>query len=125
MSTLVWSSMWFHAKLAFAGIGFFLLHWSLGALIILACLVIEFAAGWLVSYLPFLRPVISLLQKYALLVAIGTALILLGEWLGAKDMADRCDAQAAVVTSTVHKAVVKAKHPRPSNGSRAKWDTDK
>ena len=51
-----------------------------------------------------LRPLMQRLRKDLLWVAFGIALLLLGEWLGARDMAARCNAQAAVVNAIVNDA---------------------
>ena len=73
----------FAIKLAFAGLGHLVAHWSLGLSIIALCLVVEFASGWLLGYLPILTKPITWVQKYVLFIAIGTALVLLGEYIGA------------------------------------------
>jgi hypothetical protein len=112
----------FAIKLAFAGIGHLVAHWSIGVLIIAACVVIEFASGWLIGYVPILEKPVIWLQKRVIFIAAGTALVLLGEYIGARDIAARCDAKAAVVNSEVHKAVTRAKPP--AAGTRGKWDTD-
>jgi hypothetical protein len=110
----------FEIKLLLAGLGHIIAHWSIGLIIIAACLVIEFAAGWLIAYMPLLAKPIAWLQKYVLFVAVGTALVLFGEWLGAIDLAARCDAKAAVVNSEVKKQVDKAK----ANPGRDQFDSD-
>lgn len=110
----------FAIKLALAGLGHLIAHWSIGLIIIAVCVVIEFASGWVIGYLPLLAKPIQFVQKYVLFVAMGTALVLFGEWLGAKDMAGRCDAKAAVIEQTVDKAVIRAK----SKTTKDKWDTN-
>ena len=109
-------------KLAFAGLGHLLLHWGIGVAIIIVCLVIEFAGGWLIASMPPLTKPILWLQKWVLFVAVGTALVLLGEYIGARDIANRCEAKATVIDHTVDKAVTDA------NGKDAtkkdKWETD-
>lgn len=111
----------FALKLAVAGLGHMVAHWSIGLIVIALCLVGEFGTGWVISYLPILEKPLKWLQKYLLFVAVGTALVLFGEWLGARDMAGRCEAKAAVVVDQVHKAVTKSK-TRP--GAKGKWTTD-
>lgn len=103
---------WFAVKLAFAGLGHLVAHWSIGLIIIAACMVLEFGASFIETEIPIIKPFVEWVQKYILFVAIATALILLGEWLGAKDMATRCDAKAEVVQKQVDKAVTKSKIPK-------------
>ena len=108
-------------KLAFAGLGSLLLHWGIGIAIIFVCLIIEFAGAWLISMMPFLSKPIVWLQKWVLFVAVAIALVLLGEYIGARDLAARCEAKAVVIEHTVDKAVTDA------NGNPAKkdkWETD-
>lgn len=110
----------FAIKLALAGLGNLIAHWSIGLIIIAVCLVLEFASGWVIAYVPLLAKPIGWVQKYILFVAVGTALILLGEWIGASDMAGRCDAKAAVVNTTVTKAVTGA----TAKPGVDRWDVD-
>lgn len=110
----------FAIKLAFAGLGHLIAHWSIGLIIIAICVALEFGAGFITSELPILAKPVAWVQKYILFIAAGTALVLIGEWLGASDMATRCDAKAAVVSTQVHKAVTNA----PQNIGRDKYDTD-
>lgn len=101
----------FAIKLALAGLGHLIAHWSIGLIIIAVCLVLEFFSGWIVGYLPVLAKLIAWLQKYLLFIAVGTALVLFGEWLGAKDMAGRCEAKAEVVDAEVTKTVKRTQTP--------------
>ena len=118
----------FAIKLALAGMGHLIAHWSIGLIVIAICLVLEFGSGWVIGYLPVLQKPIVWLQKYLLLIAIGTGLILFGEWLGAKDMVARCDARAAVVEKEVHGVVKNADKALDPNANavqpKDKWDTD-
>ena len=112
----------FGLKLAIAGMWSMIAHWSIGVLIIVAVLVLEFASGWVVSMFPLLAKPVAWVQKYLLFIGVGTALVLAGEWMGASNQAARCDAKAAVVIKQVHKVVTKA---NTNAGKRLdKWDTD-
>lgn len=104
--------MLFPIKLALAGLGHLIAHWSIGLIIIVICIFLEFGAGFIETEIPIIKPLVEWVQKYILYVAIGTALILFGEWLGASDLATRCDAKAAVVQQQVDKAVIKSKVPK-------------
>ena len=112
----------FAIKLALAGLGHLIVHWSLGLTIIAICVVLEFGAGFIETEIPIIKPAVEWVQKYILYIAICTGLILLGEWIGASDMAGRCDAKAAVVSQQVHKAVTKSK--KIPSAQRGRWDTD-
>ena len=111
----------FALKLAFAGLGHLIAHWSIGLIIIAICVAVEFGSGFIVSDIPILAKPVAWIQKYVLFIAIGTALVLFGEWLGASDMATRCDAKAAVVETAVTKAVTNAN----KNPGTDKFETDK
>ena len=112
----------FAIKLALAGLGHMIGHWSIGLIIIAACIAIEFCSGWIISMVPILAKPIGFLQKYVLLIAIGTGLVLMGEWIGARDAADRCEAKAVVVEQTVDKAVAKTKTPKAQHQADP-WDS--
>jgi len=108
----------FALKLAFAGLGHFIEHWSIGLIIIATCVAGEIFIGAITAYLPILQPFTRKIQTGLLILAVAVALVLFGEWLGAKDMASRCDAKAAVVQTTVDKAVTKA----TKNPGADRWD---
>ena len=112
----------FGLKLAFAGLGHMVAHWSIGIIIIATVVALEFGAGTIIAYVPLLAKPIAWVQKYLLFIGVGTGLLLAGEWLGARDMAARCDAKAAVVVKEVHRVVIDAN----SNKSKRldKWDTN-
>jgi hypothetical protein len=108
----------FAIKLAFAGLGHLIAHWSIGIIVIAACVAAELFLGAITAYLPLLKPLTRQIQIGLIVLGTGTALVLFGEWLGASDMASRCDAKAAVVQGAVTKAVTK-----PVTGNDP-WDTD-
>src|SRR5579872_3185486 len=112
----------FAIKLAFAGLGHFIAHWSIGIIIIAICVAGEIFIGWVVAEVPFLQPFTKRIQTGLLIVAVATALVLFGEWLGARDMASRCDARAAVIQTTVDKAVKGTDTPGAQR-SGDPWDT--
>lgn len=111
----------FALKLAVAGLGHLIAHWSIGVIIIAACVAIEFGAGFIETEIPILKIPLEWVQKYILFVAVATALILLGEYLGASDIAGRCDARAAVVDTHVHSVVTKSR----TNPHKGKFEDDK
>ena len=53
----------FAIKLALAGLGHMIGHWSIGLIIIAACIAIEFCSGWIISMVPILAKPIGFLQK--------------------------------------------------------------
>ena len=100
-------------KLASAGLGPLIWHWGIGVGVIILILAVEYFLG----YLPF----VERFRKDLLWVAVGIALVLVGEYIAARDMAARCQAKAAVIESTVGNAVDSAtKAP-----GLDRWDTDK
>jgi hypothetical protein len=100
-------------KLAFAGLGPLIWHWGIGVGLIIFIL----AAEYFLAAVPFVQR----FRKDLLWLAVGIALVLVGEYVGSKDMAGRCDAKAAVVTAQVDDAVQSAvKTP-----GLDKWDTNK
>jgi hypothetical protein len=102
--------IWF--KLATAGLSDLIWHWGIGVGLIICILAVEYFLG----YLPFVQRI----RKDLLWVAFGIAVFLVGEWLGARDMAARCNAQAAVVEGAVNQAVKDAN----GNPTKDKWDTN-
>ena len=98
----------FAIRLLLAGMGSTVAHWSIGLIIIAACVAGELFIGMIVAYAPLLKPATKQIQIVLLAVAFGTGLVLVGEWLGARDMAARCDAKAEVVNQEVTKQVGKA-----------------
>lgn len=112
--------MWTTIQLAFAGIGHLLWHWGIGVGTILLILAIEFFSAQIIATVPILERPLNAIRKDLLWVAVGIAVFLGGEYLGAKDMAGRCDAKAAVISEKVSKSVSDA----INNPGSDPWDTN-
>lgn len=110
-------------KLAFAGVGSFFLHWGVLVAVMAACVVIEFASGWLIASFPLLAKPVAWLQKWVLVIAVVAGALLVGEWIGGHDEALRCDAKAAIVNTGVDKAVKDAE--RNSSKRKDKFEDSK
>jgi hypothetical protein len=114
--------MWTAIQLAIAGLGPLAWHWGLGVGLIIIILAIEYFTAAIGVGIPILAPLLEKIRKDLLWVAIGIALLLAGEYIGAKDAADRCRAKETVIEKVVTKAVAKAKH---APKRKDKWDVDK
>lgn len=111
--------------LAFAGVWAYVFHWGTGVALIALCLFAAYgtqviAAVPLVG--PFLARGLAPLRKDLLWAAVAVAVAMGGMYVGNKDASARCVAKANVVTSVVHKAVIKATKPA---SRRDRWDTNK
>ncbi len=107
-------------KLAFAGLGPMVFHWGIGVgAIILLVVAAEFS-----TMIPIIGPWFEKVRKDLLWVAVAIALVLVGEWIGARDAAARCEAKAAVVTSEVHRAVTRATRPTIKGAISDPWGNE-
>ena len=103
---------WF-IQSAFAGLGAMIWHWGIGVGVIICIL----AAEYFLAAVPF----VERFSKDLLWVAVAIALVLAGEFVGARDMANRCAAQAEVVNEQVGAAVEDA---TAKPGRTDRWTTD-
>lgn len=97
--------MIFAWNLATAGLGHLIWHWGVG----IGLIIILVAAAELTTAIPIIGDWLEKVRKDLLWVAVGIALILVGEWVGKKDADARCEAKAAVVSKEVTTEVTKAK----------------
>lgn len=104
-------------KLAFAGLGPLIWHWGIGV----GAIILLVAAAELTTAIPLIGPWLEKVRKDILWVAVGIALLLIGEGIGARDMAHRSAAKALIIQSTVDEAVLDAN----GNPRQDKWDTNK
>lgn len=109
----------FAINLMFAGLEHLIWHWGIG----IGAIILLVLAAEMTTAVPLIGPWLEKVRKDLLWVAVAIALVLAGEFVGAKDMADRCDAKAAVVTTEVHTQVVKARKPA-APGVREPGETD-
>jgi hypothetical protein len=94
-------------NLLFAGVSHLLWHWGIGiGLIIILLGLALFSAS-----VPVIGPFLTKFREYLELTALAVALLLAGEYIGAKDMAGRCVAQNAVISKHVDKVVKKSLTP--------------
>lgn len=87
--------------LLFAGAWSFIWHWGLGIGIIILCIVgVVFTDS-----IPVIGPWLGRERKWLITVAIGTALLLVGEYIGARDASNRCAAKTVIIEKRVHDVV--------------------
>lgn len=92
-------------QLAAAGTWSFIWHWGVGIGIIILCL----AGAYFTETIPIIGPWLGRERKGLIFVAGVTAAILVGEYIGARDEANRCVAKTVVIEKIVNKTVEKAK----------------
>jgi hypothetical protein len=101
-------------ELAFAGAWDSLVHKGLGWVAIAILLGLAFGSQ-LLAGIPLVGPILAdffkPLRKDLLWAAFAVALVLGGEYIGARDAKIECEARQVVVTTTVHKKVDKATSP--------------
>lgn len=103
-------------KLAFAGLGALIWHWGIGVGLIVIILALEVLS----DSVPVIGPYLGRFRKDLLWIAAGIALVLVGEYVGARDMQNRCAAQAAAIDKAVNRAVTGA----TVDPGTDRWDTD-
>lgn len=107
--------MWL--ELAFAGLGSFIWHWGIG----IGMIIILVGAAELTTAIPIIGNWLATVRIHLLWAAAAIALVLAGEYIGARDAAKRCEAKAAIVDTRVGKAVKKAITAPPKTD---RWETD-
>lgn len=110
---MIFDFIWNSIQLALAGIWSQVWHWGVGVGAIILCL----AAAYFSNYIPVIGPWLGRERKALLAIAAAIGLILVGEAIGAKDEAKKCEARTVVIEKVVTKATDKAKKSR---GSKSK-----
>lgn len=88
-------------ELMFAGAWAFIWHWGVGIAIIILCVLgIIFTDS-----IPVIGPWLGKERKWLEAVAIGTALLLIGEFIGALDATHRYEKKTVIIENTVEKVV--------------------
>lgn len=113
----IWDGLVFSVEHALAGAWDSLLHKGIGWAAIVVLLLLAFASRFL-ALIPFVGPILAdffkPLRKDLCWAAFGVALILGGEYVGARDNQKECVAQQVVVEHVVTKVVTKTKTPAAS-----------
>lgn len=109
--------VWYWIQTTTAGLWSFIWHWGVGV----ASIILLVGGAVFSQSIPLIGPYLHELRKDMLWAAAAIALFLGGQWVGARDAANRCEKKAVVIEKIVKQTVKGVQTPKAAT-QKDKWD---